>query len=124
MAERKRYLASGAPRRWTAGHPDGGRVDVNGVEWFACDPYPTWYRWEDGKLFTCGVGRATSIQWADENTPLPRPVPTGLGSLITELRDSIERFDAVPHGRYWPVQTAAVIDCARDVVQEWNRRRG
>lgn len=39
-------------RRWTSGHPDGGRLDINGVEWFACDPYPTWYRWEDGKLYT------------------------------------------------------------------------
>lgn len=29
-----------------------GRLDVNGVEWWACDPYPTWYRWEDGQLFT------------------------------------------------------------------------
>lgn len=22
----------------------GGRLDVNGVEWFCCDPWPTWYR--------------------------------------------------------------------------------
>lgn len=27
-----------------------GRFDVNGVEWWACDPYPTWYRWEKGVL--------------------------------------------------------------------------
>lgn len=38
------------PRRWTAGTP--GRTDVNGVEWFACDPYPTWYRWVNGRLHT------------------------------------------------------------------------
>lgn len=25
-----------------------GRLDVDGVEWWACDPYPTWYRWEEG----------------------------------------------------------------------------
>lgn len=25
-----------------------GRLDVNGVEWWACDPYPTWFRWEEG----------------------------------------------------------------------------
>lgn len=29
-----------------------GRKDVNGVEWWACDPYPTWFRWEGGELFT------------------------------------------------------------------------
>ena len=33
----------GRPR--TQGHPDGPRVDIDGVAWFACDPYPTWYRW-------------------------------------------------------------------------------
>ncbi|QIG58993.1 hypothetical protein SEA_ANCLAR_66 [Gordonia phage AnClar] len=43
---------SDEPRRWTAEHPDGGRVDVNGTEWFACDPYPTWYRWERGDALT------------------------------------------------------------------------
>ena len=37
-------------RPWTAGTE--GRKDVNGVTWFACDPYPTWYRWEDGEPFT------------------------------------------------------------------------
>lgn len=37
-------------RRWTHGHPDGPRLDVNGVAWEACDPYPTWYRWENGRL--------------------------------------------------------------------------
>lgn len=31
-------------RRWIKGHPDGPRRDVDGVEWWACDPYPTWYR--------------------------------------------------------------------------------
>ena len=29
-----------------------GRKDVNGVEWWACDPYPTWFRWEGGVLYT------------------------------------------------------------------------
>lgn len=37
-------------RRWTQGHPDGPRFDADGVAWFACDPYPTWYRWDDGRL--------------------------------------------------------------------------
>lgn len=26
-----------------------GRRDAQG-EWWACDPYPTWYRWEGKKL--------------------------------------------------------------------------
>lgn len=35
---------------WTFDHPGGGRTDVDGVTWFACDPYPTWYRREGGQL--------------------------------------------------------------------------
>ena len=101
------------PQRWTWNHPDGGRFDVNGVQWFACDPYPTWYRWEDGKLIT----RSDRDGWADEQPS--RSKPTGLESQITELEQAIAEFDAVPQGRYWPVQTSAVIDCARDVVKEW-----
>lgn len=27
-----------------------GRIDSAGVEWFACDPYPTWYRRENNEL--------------------------------------------------------------------------
>lgn len=42
-----------------------GRLDVNGVEWYACDPYPTWFRWEDGQLYTYPA------RWAD----LPEPDP-------------------------------------------------
>lgn len=26
-------------------------MDTDGIEWFACDPYPTWYRWDDGELY-------------------------------------------------------------------------
>ena len=39
-------------RQWEEGHPDGPRLDVDGVAWSACDPYPTWYRWEDDRLIT------------------------------------------------------------------------
>jgi hypothetical protein len=38
-----------------------GRVDVYGNEWFACDPYPTWYRWVGGILFT----EEYPIEWMD-----------------------------------------------------------
>ena len=38
---------------------------------------------------------------------------------LAELRNALEEFDAAPQGRYWPVQTSAVIGCARDVVKEW-----
>lgn len=29
-----------------------GLTDKDGVVWYACDPYPTWYRWEGKKLLT------------------------------------------------------------------------
>ena len=38
------------PRRFTFEHPGGPRADVHGVLWFACDPYPTWYRWDDNAV--------------------------------------------------------------------------
>lgn len=37
-----------------------GRLDTDGIVWFACDPYPTWYRWEDGELYT-----TYNHKWAD-----------------------------------------------------------
>lgn len=33
------------PRRWT--FEDEPRLDKDGTEWYACDPYPTWYRWTE-----------------------------------------------------------------------------
>ena len=50
-------------RRWVGGEGKPGRMDVHGVEWFACDPYPTWYRWKDGKLILPD-GQPV---WADDN---------------------------------------------------------
>lgn len=43
-----------------------GRKDATGLEWWACDPYPTWYRWDEdlfGKrhLSTTDYGH----EWAD-----------------------------------------------------------
>lgn len=46
--------------RWEPGVP--GRLDVNGVEWWACDPYPTWYRWDDGELLL------DHAEWASPNS--------------------------------------------------------
>lgn len=37
-----------------------GRIDVNGIEWWACDPYPTWFRWDEDGLHT------DPAPWADE----------------------------------------------------------
>lgn len=54
------------PRRWTA-ETGEGRLDVDGVEWFACDPYPCWYRWEGDDLVTPnGRLRFADHQVADE----------------------------------------------------------
>lgn len=39
---------------YTGGNP--GRIDSSGVEWFACSPYPTWYRWEGDELIHLGDG--------------------------------------------------------------------
>lgn len=39
-----------------------GRLDVFGQEWWACDPYPTWFFWRDGELHKPNE----PIRWADE----------------------------------------------------------
>lgn len=41
-----------------------GRLDVNGVEWWACDPYPTWFRWDDMDKLT-GTLHTNPARWAD-----------------------------------------------------------
>jgi hypothetical protein len=41
-----------------------GRFDVAGVEWWACDPYPTWYRYEGDTLIERGWNR-DALPWAD-----------------------------------------------------------
>jgi hypothetical protein len=53
-------------RKWTMESGEG-RLDVNGVEWFACDPYPTWYRYgENGELYAYGHLEPLHAEWADE----------------------------------------------------------
>lgn len=50
LASGRMYAVPGQP----------GRLDVNGVEWFACDPYPTWFRWDES-----GVLHRNPARWAD-----------------------------------------------------------
>ncbi|WIC90049.1 hypothetical protein SEA_SISKO_67 [Gordonia phage Sisko] len=92
---------SDEPRRWTAEHPDGGRVDVNGTEWFACDPYPTWYRWErgdalTGQLIVGGWRNTSNIEW---------PVAGQLHEVLTDVL-----HDAGAHiSRSWCERTAREV---------------
>lgn len=51
MPDERRYTDSNKP----------GRKDVNGQEWWACDPYPTWFRWDDDEL-----KHGPSGAWVDE----------------------------------------------------------
>jgi len=50
---------------------DDPRLDVNGVEWFACDPYPTWFRWENMDTLSGELILGHHVRWADEDYPLP-----------------------------------------------------
>lgn len=58
MAETRDWPEDAQPYRGQSEVP--GRLDVNGVEWWACDPYPTWYRWEGPVL------RTDPADWPDE----------------------------------------------------------
>lgn len=43
-----------------------GRKDINGVEWWACDPYPTWYRWDTDPAGNNSTLRTNHAKWADK----------------------------------------------------------
>lgn len=60
-------------------HPNPGRLDVDGVEWWACDPYPTWYRWEGTELLT------NHAKWAEDQTDLSRCFWCGKKGTLTDL---------------------------------------
>lgn len=56
-----------AKQKYRSGTP--GRLDINGVEWHACDPYPTWYRWENGELYTSSSLPPTGAHFAKPEWP-------------------------------------------------------
>ncbi len=60
-----RWVDAGRPEVAQAKYPPNesrhrfgtpGRFDADGVEWWACDPYPFWYRWEGRMLYVKGFG--------------------------------------------------------------------
>lgn len=64
------------PRRWT--FEDEPRLDKAGTPWYACDPYPTWYRWEDKRLITTNQQQVfydRLIDETDEEWIAPTPFP-------------------------------------------------
>ena len=48
------------PRPFTS-ETGAGRLDADGNEWFACDPYPCWYRWDGGRIVQPGP----EVEWPD-----------------------------------------------------------
>lgn len=49
-----------------------GRLDRAGRQWWACDPYPHWFRWSDGALIV-RPEFGDAIGWADEPAPVGDP---------------------------------------------------
>lgn len=47
--------------RWRSGGE--GRLDADGLRWWACDPYPTWYRYDGLILRTRGDQNGAT--WVD-----------------------------------------------------------
>lgn len=43
-----------------------GRLDVNGVEWWATDPYPHWYRMVDNEILTSYEHDTNPDKWPKE----------------------------------------------------------
>lgn len=55
------------PYRWDSPETPG-RLDVNGVEWWACDPYPTWYRWDESNGIENDFGlRTDPADWMPDD---------------------------------------------------------
>jgi hypothetical protein len=59
---------------------ENGRLDVDGVRWFVTDPYPTWFRREDGGIITRRLGVSnknslayTSHEWEEMKKDGPVP---------------------------------------------------
>jgi len=66
------------------GDPDRpGRLDRDGVQWWACDPYPCWFRWPDGGEL---VEAPRGIAWADEPKPFTRE-PCGYSCRLNSWSD-------------------------------------
>jgi hypothetical protein len=72
-----------------------GRKDRGGVEWWACDPYPTWFRYENEKVVVPGDGFPG---WADEPEPQngddstwPVVLETGAYRKLLRLRGQLAR---------------------------------
>ena len=60
-----------------------GRLDRDGVEWWACDPYPCWFYWTPaGEL----VEAPFDIAWADEPKPFDRE-PCGFNCRLNSWSD-------------------------------------
>lgn len=61
-----------------------GRLDIKGVEWWATDPYPTWYRWEENGELTLMLGNGpwadpseNPVEWLEEDpADVPEQRPT------------------------------------------------
>ena len=116
------------PRQWSTGHPDGGRVDVDGVEWFAGDPYPTWHYWKDQDLITPRNGEPV---WKDVVHRKGR-VNDKLYVLVTEDR-CVDRSESLGcgypesehpfHGRYGGHEfkrgATRFVEATREQVEEY-----
>lgn len=50
-------------RPWDSSAPEG-RLDANGERWWACDGYPTWYRWDETADGPKLRGKNPSVAWA------------------------------------------------------------
>lgn len=80
------------PRAYSYGTP--GRKDVNGIVWWACDPYPTWYRFErdkDGKPIGDPI-LGPSGPWADEQTEALRDIEPWLFGISKREAYSLQRL--------------------------------
>lgn len=60
-----------------------GRLDRDGVQWWACDPYPCWFRWPDGGEL---IEAPRGIAWADEPKPFTRE-PCGYSCRLNSWSD-------------------------------------
>ena len=60
-----------------------GRLDRDGVQWWACDPYPCWFYWTAaGELVQAPI----DIAWADEPKPFRRE-PCGFNCRLNSWSD-------------------------------------